>query len=228
MSMARTGDTRDAGDARDVVVGVFRARQEAERALEALRDAGFDREHISLLTQNPDGGPVAGLPESDAAAPPDASAAATTGAVAGGVIGSIAGWLLSAGALFIPGVGPFIAAGALATALAGAAVGAGLGAITGALGTLGIPEEEARWYEEEVRGGGSLLTVKANGRFDDARHILRAHGAYDVETRDPDQVGYGVAGGSSTTRATRAAPSTADSTSDRLDDEARLRSVHTP
>lgn len=239
---ASAGSAGPAGGARqaltrEVVVGVFRARADAQRALEALRDAGFAGDAVSILTQNPDGGPSGGLPgntptrghptdsASEPADAPAAGTAATTGAVAGGVLGGVAGWLLAAGALVLPGVGPLLAAGALGAALAGAAVGAGLGAVAGALGTLGIPEEEARWYEEEVRGGGTLVTVGAGRRFDEARRILRDHGAYDVDSRDPEQVGYGVAGGSSTMRD---APSTSDSTVDRLADEARLRSIRDP
>jgi hypothetical protein len=238
-SAGSAGTARGARGARapEVVVGVFRARADAERALEALRDAGFAGDSVSILTQNPDGGPAGGLPGStptgghfsgragEPADAPAAGTAATTGAVAGGVLGGVAGWLLAAGALVIPGVGPFLAAGALGAALAGAAVGAGLGAIAGALGTLGIPEEEARWYEEEVRGGGTLVTVGAGGRFDEARRILRDHGAYDVDSRDPEQVGYGVAGGSSTMRD---APATSDATIDRLAAEARLHSIRDP
>jgi hypothetical protein len=176
---------------RDVVVGVFRTRLAAQDALEALRHAGFAGQRVSLLTENPD----QTLPPQQ---PADPTAAATTGAVAGSLLGGIAGWLAGAGALLIPGVGPFIATGAFAAALTGAALGAGLGAISGALATMGVPEEEARWYEQQVRGGGTLVTVDAGTRASEALEILRRHGAYDVETEDPDRIGYGVAGGPDT------------------------------
>ena len=76
---------------------------------------------------------------------------AATGAVAGGILGGLGGWLVGIGALAIPGVGPFIAAGAFATALGGAAIGAGVGAIAGALVGMGVPEEHAKYYEGEAK-----------------------------------------------------------------------------
>jgi hypothetical protein len=109
---------------------------------------------------------------------------AVTGAVAGGILGGLGAWLVGLGALAIPGVGPFLAAGAFATALAGAAVGAGVGAIAGALIGMGIPEEEARYYEQEARSGRTLVTVRNAGRSDEARTIMQRHGAYDFQTRE--------------------------------------------
>src|SRR3977135_1220216 len=88
------------------------------------------------------------------------------GAVAGGVLGGRGGGLVGIGALAIPGVGPFIAAGAFATALGGAAIGAGLGAIAGALVGMGVPEEHARYYEGEAKAGKTLVTVRADRRYE--------------------------------------------------------------
>jgi hypothetical protein len=110
---------------------------------------------------------------------------AATGAVAGGVLGALGGVLAGLGALTIPVVGPVIAAGAFATALTGAAVGAGVGAIAGALIGMRIPEEEANWYEERVRGGGWLVTVRADGRYEEARAILRASGGHEYDYGTP-------------------------------------------
>jgi hypothetical protein len=109
------------------------------------------------------------------------------------------------GALAIPGIGPFVAAGALAAALGGAAIGAGVGAITGALVGMGIPKHEADWYEQEVRSGGTLVTVRANGRYGEAQDLLVRHGAYNVATRDAERIGYGVAGDSPTDSASTGA-----------------------
>ncbi len=175
---------------RTVVVGLFRARSDAEEALHALREAGFAGQDVSILAQHPD----ETLPVDEQA---PVTAGATTGAVAGGLLGAVAGWVAGAGSLLIPGVGPFIVAGALASALTGAVLGAGLGAIAGALAGMGIPEEEARWYAQEVKGGSTLVTVKVDGRHADAWAILRKHGAYNVDNRRPEQIGYGVAGSSS-------------------------------
>ena len=182
-------------DNRRVVVGVFPTRMDAEKALDALRDAGFAGEDVSLLTQHPD---QVVVPDRE----PTAADAATAGAFAGGLTGAFAGWLIGGASLLIPGVGPFVAAGAIATALTGAALGAGIGAIGGALTGLGIPEEEARWYEQQVQRGSTLVTVDAAGRDGEAEQILRRHGGHDVRRRDPERVGYGVAGGSSSMETT--------------------------
>jgi uncharacterized protein (TIGR02271 family) len=93
------------------------------------------------------------------------------------------------GALAIPGVGPFIAAGAFATALGGAAIGAGIGAIAGALMGMGVPEEHAKYYEGEAKAGKTLVTVRADTRYDAAQRILREYGASDVESRSGVETG---------------------------------------
>src|SRR5215470_2209355 len=81
------------------------------------------------------------------------------GAGEGAVLGGAAGWLAGIGALAIPGLGPFIAAGPILAALAGAGVGGAVGGVTGALVGFGIPEYEAKRYEGRVKDGGILLSV---------------------------------------------------------------------
>ena len=162
-----------------VVVGVFDNREDARAAIEALKDSGFRGEAISILS--PDRRATEDMAEETGT---NAGSGATTGAVAGGLLGGLGGWLVGIGALAIPGIGPFIAAGAFATALGGAAIGAGLGAIAGALVGMGVPEEHAKYYEGEAKAGKTLVTVRANGRYEDAQRILRDHGAYDIESRD--------------------------------------------
>ena len=169
MSTPRKGST---------VVGVFDNREDARDAIEALKDDGFDAGSISVLA--PDSGDTREIADDTGT---HAASGAATGAVAGGILGGLGGWLVGIGALAIPGVGPFIAAGAFATALGGAAVGAGLGAIAGALMGMGVPEEHAKYYEGEAKAGKTLVTVQADGRYDDAQSIMREHGAYDVESR---------------------------------------------
>lgn len=164
---------------RDVVVGVFTDREQARDAVSALRDAGFTGDDISLLM--PDRGDTRGTATDTEN---EAGKGAATGAVAGGILGGLGGFLVGVGALAIPVFGPIIAAGAFATALAGVAAGAAVGAIAGALVGMGIPKEEAEWYEGEVRSGRTLLTVRANGRYDEAQAILRRYGAYDIQSRD--------------------------------------------
>jgi uncharacterized protein (TIGR02271 family) len=175
MTLGGTSVTHTSG--RSTVVGVFHERDDAREAIEALKDDGFAADSISILS------PDKKTTESMAAETgTHAGSGAATGAVTGGVLGGIGGWLVGIGALAIPGVGPFIAAGAFATALGGAAIGAGVGAIAGALVGMGVPKEEADYYEGEVKSGRTLVTVRADGRYDDAQRILREHGAYDIES----------------------------------------------
>src|SRR5215204_3045931 len=136
---------------RNLVIGVFRDREQARDAIQALKEAGFASDDISVLL--PDSGETRALAEDTGT---HAGTGAATGALTGGLLGGLTGWLLGIGALAIPGVGPFVAAGAIATALTGAAVGAGMGAVAGALVGMGVPEEEASYYESEVKGGRSL------------------------------------------------------------------------
>jgi hypothetical protein len=161
---------------RNTVVAVFDERDDAEDAINALRDAGFRAEDIGIVARNRD---EAGVLAEDTGA--QAGKGAAGGALAGGAIGGVAGWLVGIGALAIPGVGPIIAAGPLAAALTGAAIGAAGGGLIGALTGAGVPEEEARWYDERVQAGGWLVTVQAPGRFEEARSILHEFGGHDYE-----------------------------------------------
>lgn len=155
--------SREAG----TVVGLFHSQPQAERAIRSLQDAGFRDDQIGVLMQDPerqqqladDTGTTAG-------------GAAATGAISGGVVGGVLGLLAGVGALAIPGIGPIIAGGALASTLAGAGIGAAAGGLLGALVGMGIPEEEARYYERGVQEGGILLTVEAGRRSEEARRIL--------------------------------------------------------
>jgi hypothetical protein len=162
---------------RDTVVAVFDDRDDAQDAINALRDAGFMADDISILARDRD---TAGTLAEDTGA--NVAAGAATGAVAGGLLGGVAGWLVGIGALAIPGVGPIIAAGPLAAALGGAAIGATGGGIIGALTGVGIPEEEARYYDTEFKRGGIVVTIQARGRYDEARSIMRENGGRDTET----------------------------------------------
>jgi hypothetical protein len=165
---------------REVAVGVFSDPEQARDAINALKAAGFGGSDISLLM--PDRGQARGMAEETGI---NIGEGATTGAVASGTLGGLGGWLVGMGALAIPAVGPFVAAGVFASALAGAAIGAGVGAIAGALVGMGVPEEEAKYYEQEMRRGGrTLLAVRAGSRMDEADDLLHRFGAYDVQHRD--------------------------------------------
>jgi hypothetical protein len=167
--------------ARSTVVGLFREGEQAREAIQALKEAGFEAGDIGLLMRDRDDAQTVAQEE---ATEGQAGTGAATGAVAGGVLGGLATWLVGVGALAIPGVGPLVAAGGFASLLAGAAVGAvggaTLGGIGGALVGMGVPPAEAEWYEREVRGGGTLVTVRAGGRYDEAQELLRRHGAADL------------------------------------------------
>ena len=107
---------------------------------------------------------------------------AATGAAGGAVLGGALGWMVGIGALAIPGLGPFIAAGPIMAALAGAAGGAAVGGLTGALVGMGIPEYEAKRYEGKVKDGNILMSVHAedSNERDRAKRILEAGGAEDI------------------------------------------------
>ena len=150
-----------------VVIGVFNDRDRAESALEDLKSQGFERD-ISLVARDEEKSGTS-MEDQDL----------TEGAFTGGALGGIAGLLAGAGALLIPGVGPIIAAGPIAATLTGVVTGG----IAGSLVDYGIPEERGEYYEEQVRQGGILITLKASDdRIDDAASIMRKYGAEDVET----------------------------------------------
>jgi hypothetical protein len=104
--------------------------------------------------------------------------------------------LLGVGALAIPGLGPFIAAGPIMAALAGAGVGGTVGGVTGALIGMGIPEYEAKRYEGRVKAGGILLSVHSNSSDETkrAKLILEATGAQDISSTSEASSGHGREG----------------------------------
>lgn len=165
---------------RDTVVGLFEDRSDAEQAITDLKQAGFSENDIGVAMR--DRTAQGQLMEETGT---QAAEGATAGVVSGGVIGGLVGALIGAGALAIPGIGPVLAGGALAsafgvtggTALAGAGIGAASGGILGGLIGLGIPEEEARHFERGFKSGGILVTVRAAGRHAEALDILRSRNA---------------------------------------------------
>jgi hypothetical protein len=180
---------------RTTVVGVFSDRNDAERALDNLAAAGFRDDQVGILTR----GDASRVGETKA---PDRGSKVGEGAAAGVVVGGILG---AAASLLIPGIGPVLAGGILAGVLGTAVVGAAAGGVIGALVGMGIPEEEARFYEGEFKAGRTLVTVKADSRYDEARSILREAGAYDVYDRN-QTTGTGMT--STTTTGTRVTGST--------------------
>ncbi len=161
------------------VFGIVKTRAQTERVVEKLRDSGFRAADISVLLPENIGSKEMGT-EKATKAPEGAAAGGAGGAVAGGVMG----WLVGIGALAIPGVGPFIAAGPIMAALAGMGAGALLGGTTGALVGIGIPEYEAKRYEGQVRQGGILISVHCDDSEwrDRAKKILEENGAEDISS----------------------------------------------
>jgi hypothetical protein len=151
----------------------------ASHVVAELKRAGFDHRDISVLMPQSWGPRTLGL-DNQTKAPEGASAGAGTGAVLGGVFG----WLLGIGALAIPGLGPFIAAGPIMAALSGVAVGGALGGITGALIGLGIPEYEAKRYEASVKEGQALISVHSENstETDRAKKIFEANGCENISS----------------------------------------------
>src|SRR5262249_29409224 len=109
---------------------------------------------------------------------------AALGAGSGAVVGGALGWLAGIGALAIPGLGPFIAAGPIMALLSGICVGGAFGGITGALIGAGMPEYEAKRYEGRIRRGGVLLSVHCdNSEWEKtAKEILARTGAQDISS----------------------------------------------
>lgn len=161
------------------VVGLFDTWAEAQSVVQDLVDNGFRREDVSLVANNASGEFSSYTSEGDHAAD-GAMAGAGTGALVGGVLGLLVG----VGALAIPGVGPVLAAGPLAATLTGAGIGAVAGGLLGALTDLGVPEEDAGYYSEGVRRGGTLVTVRADDNMaDQAVSLMNRHGAVDIDER---------------------------------------------
>jgi Protein of unknown function (DUF3341) len=159
------------------VFGIYTDTTSVERAVEALKTAGFSNNDVSALF--PDNkGTKDFAHEKNTKAPEGATTGAGTGALLGGGLG----WLAGIGALAIPGVGPFIAAGPIMAALAGAGVGGAVGGLTGALVGMGIPEYEAKRYEGRVKDGGILLSVHSDtpDEVKTAKEILERTGARDI------------------------------------------------
>jgi len=152
--------------------GVFATREAADRAIAALKQAGYRDDQIGLIGKDSSGRTVKSGRADDSNAGEGAAIGAAAGAVAGAAVGAgiIAG--------VIPVIGPVLALGTLGTILVNAAGGAAIVGITGALIGWGIPEEDARYFEDEVKAGRYLVTVEC-GQGDDARDLLARHGGYD-------------------------------------------------
>lgn len=145
--------------------------------VDALKIAGFQSRDISALLPDVTGSTSIAY-KNDTKAAEGVSTGAGTGALLGGALG----WLTGIGALAIPGLGAFIAAGPIMAMLSGAAVGGGMGGMVGGLIGWGIPEYEAQQYETNLREGNILLSVHARNKEEakNAEAIFKDLGAYDI------------------------------------------------
>jgi len=170
-------------DKMNAVFGIYQSRSLAEIGVERLKDAGFANSDVSILFSSDNGDKL--VHQNSTKAPEGA----TTGMISGGTIGGVLGWLAGIGSLAIPGVGPFIAAGPIMGLLAGTSIGGALGGLTGALIGLGIPEYEAKLYENALNNGGILVCVHASNsdRATYAEEILDNTGANDISAKDIDE-----------------------------------------
>jgi hypothetical protein len=169
------------------VFGIFRDRQHVETGVDGLFEAGFRGEDISVLL--PDNvGTKDFAHEKHTKAPEGAATGATTGGVVGGTLGLLAG----IGAIAIPGVGPFIAAGPIMGALAGIGTGGVVGGVIGALVGLGIPEFEAKRYEGMIKEGRVLLSVHCDSSdwVTRAKEVLKRTGAEDISSSGESKGDY--------------------------------------
>lgn len=171
----------------DVVLGIFNQRVGAEAAIDQLNKEGFSSQEMSIVLKDVD--QAAQIQNNTGASVVEG---ATEGAVTGGVVGGIAGLLIGIGAITLPGIGGLLVAGPLAAALgltgaaattvSGATTGAIAGGLLGSLVGLGIPQEEAVIYEEEIKAGGILLAVPTRGNSSKVSDILTNHGAHQVRS----------------------------------------------
>jgi hypothetical protein len=160
-----------------VVVGVFGDQDSAEQAIHQLHAGGFRYEDIGFVEPTQFNPRVS--PSEVQAIEPETGARVASGAIAGAGVGG----LVAAGVAFlVPGFGPVVAGGILAAILGGAGLGAAAGGLIGALTRMGIPEEEARRYQDEVRAGNVLVTLRADRHAAKARKILRDSGAQELRT----------------------------------------------
>jgi tetrahydromethanopterin S-methyltransferase subunit C len=165
---------------RQTVFALVNDSYHAERAVYALRDASVNPNSISLLYPNNTGG-LEDVKTVNATKAPEGT---VTGATTVGILGGIGGFLIGMGALAIPGVGPFIAAGPIMAALSGAAIGAAVGGIGGALVGMGVPEYEAKSYDASVKAGKTLIAVHCvdANESKSVRNVLSEANATDIST----------------------------------------------
>lgn len=161
------------------VFAIAKTVTHAQSLIDGLTTAGFSSSEISVLAPDVESNHTFGAVK-ETKAPEGTATGATTGGLVGGTLGLLAGL----GALAIPGIGAFVAAGPIMAALSGLGIGAATGGIIGGLIGLGIPEFEAKVYDEKLKSGHYLLSVHAHDgdEVDRAKNVFKAGGAEDIST----------------------------------------------
>jgi hypothetical protein len=167
-----------------MVVAVFDNGGQAEAAIDELWHAGFPHEQIGMAAP---GEPVMEAQTRTGQVEEAGASGAVVGAVTGGTVGALAGALAT---VLIPVIGPVLTGGFLAAIAGGTAAGAAAGAYVGPFIGMGLTKEEARYYESALKGGRTIVAVKAGDRAEEAREILHHHGGH--ETADLDRTGVGA------------------------------------
>ncbi|MBF0206913.1 MAG: DUF3341 domain-containing protein [Oligoflexia bacterium] len=164
---------------KNAVFGIFKDRISLENAVDSFKTSGFRNSDISVLMQSPSESKDFAH-EKATKAPEGVTAGGTAGILTGGILG----WLAGIGALAIPGVGPFVAAGPIMGAIAGIGIGGAVGGIAGGLIGMGFSEYEAKRYEGIVKEGGILMSIHVDDSTweDKAKNILQTYGAKDIST----------------------------------------------
>ena len=186
------------------VFGIFSSLAQAEHGVDTLVASGFRSDDVSVLAPDQDTTRQLAT-EKNTKAPEGTS----TGVVAGGAVGGTLGLLAGIGALAIPGLGPFIAAGPIMAALAGLGAGAAAGGLIGALVGMGIPEYEAKRYEGRIKEGGVLLSVHCDDSdlVGHAKEILKRAGAEDIASSGEKAVStHGIDTPKENVRTSKASP----------------------
>lgn len=191
------------------VVGVFNDHSQARQAIQALKDNGFTESQIGVASSHSDG--LRKASGDDAGDESYAAEGAVTGLAAGAGIGAL--WGLGVISLALPAIGPAIAGGTLAAILSSAAAGAAAATLGGALVGLGIPKDEADYYETELHSGRTVVTVNAGGKRAEAKALLVRYGAYDMSTRGQGSTAATSAGGHLASAPSSSYTSTASTTS---------------
>jgi uncharacterized protein (TIGR02271 family) len=176
---AQSRETSGTTQGRSTAVGVFEDRTHADRAVAELRQAGFREDQIGVAMRHNAGDFELNMDTDEGNS--EVGAGAATGALTGLGLGALAGLGVLAGV--IPVIGPAIAGGTLGVILSNAAAGAGIAGLVGALIGLGIPEEEASYYQGEFEAGKVVVTVQAADRVREAEEILSRNYAYNIHTQ---------------------------------------------